>query len=669
MRWLRSALSLRGKITASFTVIVVGGTVVSTLIGSRIITKALLDQARMRQRQGIEAARTIYADQLNGLKDTLRRTAESDAFGASTRAGSPDAVARALARARNDAGVSFLSYLDAASHQVVHAGRPQPAVPPDSLASPLAAALNGSMVSSTEALDGPTLHALDPGLANAAIIRVDGRPQALSKGFVLFAAVPVRHAGRTTGVLFGGVLRNGRYEVVDRVEQLLYGREKYRDRQIGTVALLLGDVWVSTNMMRPSGQRAIGTVVPADIAATVLGEGRAWSGRTSIGGAWYEASSEPIRDHSGHVIGGLYVALLEAPFLAARTQVMLTFLVVCLVGLGIVLALTVLLTRTMIHPLEEMAAATKRIANGDLDASVNVASRDEIGDLALAFNNMLRSLKTMNQELQQWGHTLEEKVRERTDELVAVQAQMARSEKLASIGRLAAGVAHGINNPLGGILSLTMLALEDMPADHPLRDDLNTVVAQTLRCREIVKGLLDFSRQSDARAIRTDVNAVIESTLGLFERQAIFDNIRSVRQLDEGLPPVMIDPGQLQEALINIVVNAVDAMEERGELRVATTTDNASGEVLIAIGDTGKGIPPEAMPLLFEPFFTTKRVGKGTGLGLAIVHGVVSNAGGRVEVATGPGGTTFTIRLPAAAEDTQIGGATSVREVVQHAGA
>lgn len=281
---------------------------------------------------------------------------------------------------------------------------------------------------------------------------------------------------------------------------------------------------------------------------------------------------------------------------------------------------------------------------------------------------MLRSLKTMNQELQEWGHTLEEKVRERTDELVAVQAQMARSEKLASIGRLAAGVAHGINNPLGGILSLTMLALEDMPADHPLRDDLNTVVAQTLRCREIVKGLLDFSRQSDARAIRTDVNAVIESTLGLFERQAIFDNIRSVRRLDENLPAVMIDPGQLQEALINIVVNAVDAMEERGELRVATGIDNASGEVLIAIGDTGKGIPPEALPLLFEPFFTTKKVGKGTGLGLAIVHGVVSNAGGRVEVTTGPGGTTFTIRLPAAAEDTAVGGATCVREAALLAG-
>ena len=311
--------------------------------------------------------------------------------------------------------------------------------------------------------------------------------------------------------------------------------------------------------------------------------------------------------------------------------------------------LTYLLTRTMIHPLEEMVAATKRIAAGDLDATVRVAARDEVGDLAVAFNNMLGSLKTMNSELQEWGHTLEQKVRERTDELVTVQERMARSEKLASVGRLAAGVAHGINNPLGGILSLTMLALEDMSPDHPLHDDLQTIVAQTLRCREIVKGLLDFSRQSDARAVTTDINPVVESTLALLERQAIFDNIRTTRRLQPDLPPVLIDPGQLQEVIINLVLNAVDAMEENGDLTIETTTDPAAGDVWIRVGDTGKGIPPEAMPMLFEPFFTTKRVGKGTGLGLAIAHGVVSRAGGRIEVASVPGKTTFTIRLPRAA--------------------
>jgi two-component system NtrC family sensor kinase len=261
---------------------------------------------------------------------------------------------------------------------------------------------------------------------------------------------------------------------------------------------------------------------------------------------------------------------------------------------------------------------------------------------------MLASLKTVNNELQTWAHTLEEKVRERTAELVSVQARMVQSEKLASVGRLAAGVAHGINNPLGGILSLTMLALEDMPADHPLRSDMETIVRQTLRCRDIVKGLLDFSRQSDAQAALTDVTPVVDSTLALLERQPVFQNIKLVRRLQPNLPSVMIDPGQLQEIIVNIVLNGVDAMEEHGGLTVDTAEDQEASEIVIRITDTGKGIPPELMPFLFEPFFTTKKVGKGTGLGLAIVHGVVTRAGGRVEAASGPGSTTFTIRLPIA---------------------
>jgi two-component system, NtrC family, sensor kinase len=166
------------------------------------------------------------------------------------------------------------------------------------------------------------------------------------------------------GALYGGILRNNQHHVVDRVEELLYGGERYRDRQIGTVAILLGDRWISTNMVLASGERAIGTTLAPEIARVVLVEGSSWSGRAQVAGAWYEASCEPIRSATGAVVGALYVAILEAPFLAARTEVMLTFLVVCLVGLVVVFLLTYVLTRTMIHPLEEMVAATKRIAGG-----------------------------------------------------------------------------------------------------------------------------------------------------------------------------------------------------------------------------------------------------------------------------------------------------------------
>ncbi len=661
MRWLRRALSLRAKITATFTLIVVGGTVVSTLIGSRIITSALLNQARMRGQQGLEAARTIYADRLAAVREQVERAAESAALSDGSPGQDAGRLATALALARQEAGLALLGWVDARGELVVRAtGSSSPGGVPAALAGPIRAALAGAAVVSTEVLDEQALRAEDPALAEAAVVNPappsPGQApggEAVTAGLVLFSAIPVRVRGEIAGAVYGGSLVNNRYEIVDRVEQLLYGGERYRGRQVGTVSILLGGTWVSTNVRRAAEKRATGTRLSPDIARSVLAlnEGERWSGRAFAVDSWYVASCEPLRNFSNGVVGALYVAVLQAPVLAARTEVMLTFLVVCLVGLVVVFALTYLLTRTTIHPLEEMVAATKRIAAGDLDATVNVASRDEVGDLAASFNNMLASLKTMNNELQEWAHTLEEKVRDRTEELVSVQARMAQSEKLASIGRLAAGVAHGINNPLGGILSLAMLALEDMDPDHPLRGDLDMIVKQTLRCREIVKGLLDFSRQSETRATPTDVNAVISSTLALLERQAIFHNIRTERTLEDDLPPVLIDPGQLQEVLINLILNAVDAMEENGDLTVETRTHATGSEVLIRIGDNGKGIPADALPFIFEPFFTTKKVGHGTGLGLAIVHGVVTRAGGRVEVTSHPEATTFSIRLPIAPEE------------------
>jgi two-component system NtrC family sensor kinase len=336
---------------------------------------------------------------------------------------------------------------------------------------------------------------------------------------------------------------------------------------------------------------------------------------------------------------------------------MLTFLLVAASGVLVVLGLTYLITRSMIHPLEEMARATDRIAAGDLDLTVTSTSRDEIGILANSFNKMLASLKTMKIELEEWGRTLEEKVNKRTEELAVVQNQMAQSEKLASLGRIAAGVAHEINNPLSGVLTFSMLALEDCEDDHPMKESLETIVKQTLRCRETVKGLLDFARQSTSAPAITEINSVVDKTLQLLENQTIFHNIQMIRKFDPKLPEIFIDAGQLQQVIVNIVINAIDAMEENGTLTIETRDVPQTREILIRISDTGKGIPDDVLPFIFEPFFTTKKVGKGTGLGLAIVHGIVTRAGGKIAVESSPKGATFTIRLPVTKEDKKAEGA------------
>jgi two-component system NtrC family sensor kinase len=417
----------------------------------------------------------------------------------------------------------------------------------------------------------------------------------------------------------------------------------------------MGDICIATNVLSKSGQHDVGTRASAEIKRTVLSKGDRSYGRDYVVSGWNLTAYKPIHDHAGRIIGILYVGIPESPFLAVRTSMMLTFLLVAAAGVLVVLGVTYFITRSMIHPLEEMVKASNRIAAGDLDHSVGITSRDEIGILANSFNKMLASIKTMKIELEEWGRTLEEKVHKRTEELVAVRTQMAQSEKLASLGRIAAGVAHEINNPLGGILTFSMLALEDCDDDHPMKQSLEVIVKQTLRCRDTVKGLLDFARQSSAAPEITEVNSVVDKTLSLLENQTIFQNIRTVRKFDPELPQVLIDAGQLQQVIINIVINAADAMEENGVLTIETCRASRSQEILIRIGDTGKGIPDDVLPFIFEPFFTTKKVGKGTGLGLAIVHGIVTRAGGKIEVASSPTGATFTIRLPIAQEEKNVG--------------
>jgi two-component system NtrC family sensor kinase len=322
-------------------------------------------------------------------------------------------------------------------------------------------------------------------------------------------------------------------------------------------------------------------------------------------------------------------------------------LAVMAVVVSATLAFLYLTTRRLSRILNHLAETAEAVARGDLGRDVDVTSCDEAGRLATAFKTMLARLRARAQYLEEEDH-------KRVEELMQLQSRMAHSEKLASMGRLAAGVAHELNTPLGGVLSLTMLALEECTADHPLRKDLEVIVEQALHCREIVKGLLTFAHQSESRAAKTDVNNVIDNTLALLGRQAMFQNVHTTRRLQEALPPVFIDPSQLQSALMNVIMNAVDAMEGKGVITLETTFDEASAQVLISICDTGRGIPDKIKPLIFEPFFTTKEPGEGTGLGLAIVYGVVKGAGGIISVDSSPSGTAFTMRLPSMQED--VGG-------------
>lgn len=311
--------------------------------------------------------------------------------------------------------------------------------------------------------------------------------------------------------------------------------------------------------------------------------------------------------------------------------------------------------RVVVQPLVAVMRATRRIADGELQQSIAVERRDEIGLLATSFNRMTVSLAEAQARLHELMESLERQVDERTAALRQAQAQLVQSEKLSSLGRLAASVAHEINNPLSGILTYAKLLIRQLESgrfDEASRQaclhQLALVRRESERCTAIVHNLLDFARQRPPAMKALALAAVLDEALSLVGHKTELQNVVIVRDYGD-VPPVEGDPGQLRQAFVNIALNACDAMPAGGTLTVrlrALPADGGGAEVVVEFTDTGTGIAPEHLSKVFDPFFTTKQ--KGTGLGLSVVYGIVDRHGGKLEIDSEPGrGATVRIRLAA----------------------
>jgi two-component system NtrC family sensor kinase len=337
-------------------------------------------------------------------------------------------------------------------------------------------------------------------------------------------------------------------------------------------------------------------------------------------------------------------------------------------GFVILAALMVsfLVNRMVYLPLRDLDEGAQRLAMGDLEKPIPVRSTDEFGQLAASFNSMTRALRKSQVELQDWGRTLEEKVEEAMRELHIAQAETMRSEKLASVGLLTAGIAHELNNPLTGILTFSHLVRKKMPEGSPEAEDLDLVIHETKRCATIIRRLLKFAREKTPEKNFSDLNQLIEETARLIEQPAHVDDIEIILELDEDLPAVWIDEDLITQVIMNILVNAQHAIEGEGSITIRTRVDGeykksepggqpgdqAVPMVEISVRDTGCGIAEADLPRIFDPFFTTKGVGKGTGLGLSISHGTVAAHGGEIEVDSIVGaGTVFRVYLPIGGSD------------------
>jgi two-component system, NtrC family, sensor kinase len=307
--------------------------------------------------------------------------------------------------------------------------------------------------------------------------------------------------------------------------------------------------------------------------------------------------------------------------------------------------------RQLIRPVAALVHATRRVASDQLEAEIPVTWSGELGTLATSFNEMTRSLRQARTEVQDLMQGLEQQVQDRTSALRAAQDQLVRSEKLSSLGRLSASIAHEINNPLAGILTFAKLMVRTLEGGVPddatrrtLVKHLLLVQRETERCTAIVRNLLDFARERPLSVKDVDLNTVVEEALQLLANPIQLNDLRLEKSLG-ALPPVRADFGQLRQACVNVIMNACEALQRGGHLRVATRVVGAGRWVEMEFRDDGPGIPAERLPRIFDPFFTTKE--KGTGLGLSVVYGIVERHGGTIEVESHPGqGTRVAIRIP-----------------------
>ncbi len=308
--------------------------------------------------------------------------------------------------------------------------------------------------------------------------------------------------------------------------------------------------------------------------------------------------------------------------------------------------------RVVGEPIRELKDGTERLADGELGYQIQVRSRDEVGDLAHSFNGMSLQLRAANEEIVAWAKTLEDRVEQKTHELKRAHDHVLHVEKMATVGKMAAVVAHEINNPLSGILTYAKLLrkwLDRGDSGPDKRKDalecLDLIASESRRCGELVKNLLTFSRTPPMNVQTTDLNTIVDRSVRLVRHQCELNGIQLQLDLAKDLPTVRCDPAQIEQVLLALMMNAIDAMPRGGNLWIRTNVADSAEDVEVAVRDDGMGIPTDVLPHIFEPFLTTKE--SGVGLGLAISHGIIERHDGRIEVTSEHGkGTRFIITLP-----------------------
>jgi two-component system NtrC family sensor kinase len=629
-------MSVRYKITLGLLVILLASYVVLGLLTSTYVNRIFVREVQTRVRLDLTAADDIYNNYFEQIEkilmvSSIRRTSDG-----SLREEMGEELGVVFKNVYASSELDFLTFTDLEGNVIHRVHNPEATGDNISQIPLIGNVLNEWVpVSGTVILNEEILKNEGKDLQERAVVAVKSTPKARptvktaeKRGMVIASAVPINSLeGEKLGVIFGGLLINNNNDIVDQIKSKVFQDQMYNGKDIGTATVFFDDVRIATNVKQTDNTRAIGSRLSLEVYDHVIQNGKIWADRAFVVNDWYITAYEPILDIEGNIIGSLYVGLLEQPFKHPQKVILAFFIITLSITAVTSIFLMFFYTKIMIRPIDSIVRMSKEIMNGNLSARCNISPSGEMGLLCKTINQMAEAVEQHEKQMKE-----------------DTQRQILQSEKLASIGRLAAGVAHEINNPLTGVLTFSHLMKDRSKEEEDIKD-LDVIIQETKRVREIVRNLLDFARQSTPDKEPINLNETIKQLLKLVLSQKEFRKIKIEETYDARLPDVLVDKNQIQQVFLNLLLNAGEAID--GEGKITISTEHSEESIQITISDSGCGIARENIDKIFDPFFTTKPVGQGTGLGLSISYGIIQQHHGVIKCESKiDSGTTFTVILP-----------------------
>lgn len=631
-------MSLRTKIILGLVAIILIANIILGFFTSVYVNKIFVKEVQTRVRYDLNSAADIYEDYIDRIERTLSLITIHNTYSASFENEISEDLEKAFENRYIKNRINILTFVDTKGNVIYRANNPD--IKGDNLSGNLLIKkalkewipVNGTII--TEEKD---LKTEGDNLVKRAVVKIIKTQNAKNtvntierRAMFIAYALPINSIidNRKLGILYGAYLINNSHEIVDQITSKVFQNQKYEGKEVGAATLFFDDVRVSTNVKLKDTVRAVGSQLSKEVYETIFQKGEIWSDRAFVVNDWFITAYQPVRNPDGKIIGGVCLGLLETPFHEPQKIIMLFFII----ALGITALLSLLIiffyTKMLMRPIERVIKISKRIMGGDLSARTIMRPKGELGVLCQTIDQMADAMEQQVNKIQEDS-----------------RMQIMQSEKLASVGRLAAGVAHEINNPLTGVLTFAHFLKEKKNNDESDQHDIDVIIQETTRVRDIIRGLLDFARQSPPVKAMTNINETIRQLLMLIKGQKEFRNITIKEEYDEKLPQILADKNQLQQVFLNLILNAGEAITGAGTIIIKTFVKDKN--IIVSISDTGCGITEEDMYKIFDPFFTTKPVGKGTGLGLSVSYGIIQQHNGEIKCESKQNeGTTFKVFLP-----------------------